>query len=241
MGTFAGATNNWLNNTSQGLQYQIDNNLYVTDGLVLYLDAANSLSYPGTGTTWTDLSNNNNNGTLVGPSYTTDNQGALVFDGVDDYVNCGSGSSINISGDFSLSAWIYLNSLPSASIVIEKGVYGNSDEYGLVLSSAPSNGMSLQCNNTFFYSNKVFPTNKWTYVVGSLSGTSGKYYEDGVLVQSGTLAPPTQGNNNLYLSYRPSTNYYFNGNIAQVQIYNRALSQAEVQQNFNAFKGRYGL
>ena len=216
------------------------NSSIVTDGLVLCLDAANRRSYPGTGTTWTDLSGNGNNGTLTnGPTFTSDNGGGIVFDGADDYVNCGSGSSMNISGDFSLSAWIYLNSLPSASIVIEKGAYGNSDEYGLALSSTSSNGMSLQCNNTFFYSNKVFPTNKWTYVAGSLSGTSGKYYEDGVLVQSGTLAPPTQGNNNLHLSYRPSTNYYFNGNIAQASIYNKALTPQEIKQNYNATRWRF--
>jgi hypothetical protein len=62
----------------------------VTDGLVLYLDAANQKSYPGTGTTWNDLSGNGNNGTLVnGPTFNSDNNGSIVFDGVDDYVNFG--------------------------------------------------------------------------------------------------------------------------------------------------------
>ena len=58
----------------------------VTNGLVLCLDAANSKSYPGSGTTWTDLSGRGNNGTLVnGVGYNSGNLGSLVFDGVDDY------------------------------------------------------------------------------------------------------------------------------------------------------------
>ena len=60
----------------------------VTDGLVLCLDAANPKSYPGSGTTWTDLSGNGNNGTLVnGVGYNSDNGGSLSFDGVNDYVS----------------------------------------------------------------------------------------------------------------------------------------------------------
>ena len=90
MGIAYGPTQNWINNTPQGIQYwiqyRIDNNLYVKDGLVLDLDAGNPLSYPGTGTTWTDLSGNNNNGTLInGVGYNSDNGGSLVFDGVDDH------------------------------------------------------------------------------------------------------------------------------------------------------------
>ena len=60
----------------------------VTDGLVLYLDAANQRSYPGSGTTWSDISRGGNNGTLVnGPTFDPGNGGSIVFDGVDDYVS----------------------------------------------------------------------------------------------------------------------------------------------------------
>jgi hypothetical protein len=59
----------------------------VTDGLVLYLDAGNQLSYPGSGTTWTDLSRSQTNGTLVnGPTFNTGSLGSIVFDGVDDFL-----------------------------------------------------------------------------------------------------------------------------------------------------------
>ena len=63
----------------------------VTDGLVLCLDAASRKSYPGSGTTWFDRSGNGNNGTLTnGPTFSSDNGGSIVFDGTNDYVNCGT-------------------------------------------------------------------------------------------------------------------------------------------------------
>ena len=63
----------------------------ITDGLVLYLDAANTKSYPGSGTTWRDLSKSQLNGTLTnGPTFNSSNGGSIVFDGVDDYVNLGN-------------------------------------------------------------------------------------------------------------------------------------------------------
>ena len=63
----------------------------IPDGLILHLDAANTKSYPGSGTVWKDLSGNGRDGTLIdGVGYSTDNGGTLVFDGTDDYVDCGN-------------------------------------------------------------------------------------------------------------------------------------------------------
>lgn len=71
----------------------------VTNGLVLYLDAANQKSYPGSGTTWTDLSGNGNTGTLTnGPTFSANNNGGIVFDGANDYVSISNSSSLNITG-----------------------------------------------------------------------------------------------------------------------------------------------
>lgn len=215
----------------------------VTNGLVLYLDAGSVKSYPGSGTAWTDLSGNNNNGTLInGPTYSSSNKGSIVFDGINDYVNCGNNNSINLSGNFSICCWIYLNATPTlGQIIVEKGIYGNTDEYGLVLSGISTNGISIQCNNSFFYSNSTFPIQKWTFIAGTLSSTTGIYYQNGIVAATGSLTPPTTGSGVLYLSYRPSTSFYFNGRIASTQIYNRALSANEVSQNYNATKGRYNL
>lgn len=68
----------------------------VTNGLILSLDAANTRSYPGSGTVWTDLSRSGINGTLTnGPTFNTANGGNIVLDGTDDYVNCSNSSTIS--------------------------------------------------------------------------------------------------------------------------------------------------
>ena len=85
----------------------------VTSGLVLNLDANNVSSYSGTGTTWTDLSGQNNNGTLInGVGYSSVNGGALVFDGVNDYVNVASNPRIS-NTDFTYDFWFKVNSNPN--------------------------------------------------------------------------------------------------------------------------------
>ena len=99
----------------------------VTSGLVLALDAAERLSYPRTGTTWRDLSGNNNTGTLTnGPTFSAGNMGNIVFDGTNDYVNCGNNSSINLTSYITLSTWTKKAYGSSASVAIDKG----RDNYG---------------------------------------------------------------------------------------------------------------
>ena len=81
----------------------------IVDGLILHLDAGNSSSYSGSGTTWTDLSGEGNNGTLVnGTSYTSDDGGSLVFDGTNDYVNLGAVQINTAAG--TIGMWIKLDS-----------------------------------------------------------------------------------------------------------------------------------
>jgi hypothetical protein len=94
MGVFAGIERNWASQTNAGRTHIATKGI-VQSGLVLNLDAGVSSSYPGSGTTWTDLSGNGNTGTLTnGPTYNSANGGSLVFDGVDDYVNVGTPSIV---------------------------------------------------------------------------------------------------------------------------------------------------
>jgi alpha-tubulin suppressor-like RCC1 family protein len=114
------------------------NSSIVTNGLVLALDAGNSKSYPGSGTTWTDLTNNGRNGTLTnGPTYSSANGGSLVFDGIDDFVS--SVSNLTLANNFSVSLWLkHINSysvqekyisLGSDRIVIQSNENGNLSSY----------------------------------------------------------------------------------------------------------------
>lgn len=84
----------------------------ITDGLVLCLDAAGTKSYPGNGTTWTDLSGNGNNGTLInGPTFSSDNGGSLVFDGSNEWVACSASlSKLNITTQFTYEVTFYITS-----------------------------------------------------------------------------------------------------------------------------------
>ena len=104
----------------------------VTNGLVLYLDAANKKSYPGTGTTWTDLSGLGNNGTLTnGPTFNSANGGSIVFDGVDDYVSVANNSSLNASTQ-TVSVWYYAQTISlsrSATILGKHDTAGSYNGY----------------------------------------------------------------------------------------------------------------
>jgi len=107
-----------------------------TSGLVLALDAANTKSYPGSGTTWTDMSGNNNNGTLTnGPTFNSANGGSIVFDGSNDFVTLGNQSVLGFTnGIFSVEAWVYIpNSWTAGSQypnLISKGATAGWDTDG---------------------------------------------------------------------------------------------------------------
>jgi hypothetical protein len=91
----------------------------VTSGLVLALDAADKNSYPGSGTTWTDLSGNGNNGTLVnGPTFSSANGGSIVFDGVDDYVTCGTNSSTLVSSMTISSTFLFISYTNATHLIV---------------------------------------------------------------------------------------------------------------------------
>jgi hypothetical protein len=125
----------------------------ITDGLVLALDAANPKSYPGSGTTWTDLSGNGNTGTLVnGVGYSGDNLGSLVFDGVDDYVTNGSTDFsvannlfADSNGSWTVSAWFKFPVSPTQ--VRDDSVNAGNCSYSIV---GRSGGIGLGATFTLF-------------------------------------------------------------------------------------------
>ena len=225
----------------------------ITNGLILNLDAGNSASYPGTGTTWTDLSGQNNNGTLVnGVGYSSSNGGALTFDGVNDYVNLGNPSSIQFtsSSAFSIGVWIKHTTVTSCNILSKQLNSGNYSGWGLGVNSG---GNKLQFF-TFDAGGKIvdFPgiynNNTWNYIsVSRLSDNVSDYklYVNGVSVPSTIITnlnnPNLISSTNLQISGRGGANNIWGGSLSIAQIYNRGLSASEVLQNFNATKTRFGL
>ena len=209
----------------------------VTSGLQLYLDAANVKSYPGSGTVWTDLSGNRNNGTLTnGPTFNAANGGSLVFDGVDDYINCGS--FIQLTNNFTLSVW---HKNANGGYIIDQGNIGEDPTNSLEWNG---NGLSLTANNFSSVSaNGTINTSNWNNIVCSFSSSTVKFYINGALDSTKTAA---------FSSFTPSgilkigrrafsNSSIFSGNIANVSIYNKVLNDFEVLQNYNAMKSRFNL
>jgi len=227
----------------------------VTDSLVLCLDAANPKSYSGSGSSWFDLSGNNNNGTLVnGVGYTNQNLGSLVFDGVDDEVNCGN-SSLLKPNFITVESWIkHTNSSQSLSFIC--GV-GNTGPLGYWLAFRPSsNALRFSLRTVdgtgaqFTTSSLSFPiTNTIGHFVGTYDGVEVKMYYNGELVftdtASGNIEYSSIENKSFEvgdLGYGGNTSTRFwTGNIYGVKIYNRALLEFEIKQNFNSLRGRYGI
>jgi hypothetical protein len=214
----------------------------ITDGLVLCLDAGNSKSYPGSGTTWTDLSGNGNTGTLVnGVGYNSGNLGSLVFDGVNDHAVLDSGFQVSTSGTYSFEAWIYKTTTKTndASILISGGYGGDRDgiqiatevysstgdirivsEYGTV-TAVYYNGVSQILNGGSTGTDTNFNLNEWIHIAVT-----------GITVNSTDGAAHHIGQNN------NNTNEY-TGRISNLKVYDRALTAAEISQNYNALKSRY--
>ena len=223
----------------------------VTDGLVFCVDAGDRKSYPGSGTTWYDRSGNGNTGTLSnGPTFDSDNGGSLVFDGSDDRVECGSDSSIDIdpAGTMTLAAWVYANSISSNGHVIGKQQYGNG--YILHYDTAYDGGLSgggfqtTNVGNNQFEWGQNIEAGKWYYVVYTYDRTNEKGYYNGELVgtKANTGNISTNAGNNLAIGGRSgSGSDAWQGKIASVQIYNKALTADEIVQNFNATRGRFGV
>jgi hypothetical protein len=222
----------------------------ITQGITLYLDSANKDSYPGTGTTWYDLSGNGNNGTLVnGPSFLPNvNSGIFDFDGVDDYTSLGFSAASLIQGKTAVTIGIFfkLDVLADLRGLIGTLNYGCGANLGLV---ARGNVLTFYNDTGTCYDvgiSSFVETGKWIYAVGTYDGTTTRIYgiKDGILSQdSGT---GKSGATNTFTSdFRIIGNqypdYFTNGQCGTAFVYNRVLSQAEILQNYNATKGRFGL
>jgi len=216
----------------------------VTNGLVLDLDAAKRDSYPGTGTTWNDISGFQNNGTLInGPTFDTSNAGSIVFDFVNDLVDTGmTKTQIPTISDVTFEVWAYpTNNLTNEEWLGISNIGTTSPVYHNVAIGRYTDN-KVYFNNYDGSEHRVYSDsailNNWYHIVGIRRSNTNYIYVNG-LQQSQTL---TSGTPNIGASITfkigKIANYY-KGRFAQTRIYNRALSDAEVLQNYNATKGRY--
>jgi hypothetical protein len=229
----------------------------VTDGLVLCLDAANVKSYPGTGATWFDLSGNSINGTLTNsPSYNSLNSGILSFNGTNSFVSFSNTSTIHFlnRSPYSFDFWVYprTNTTNAYPGFIDResnpgtGRDGYNFYYTKVNITSGFNyiaterfGTGTVTNNGLTLSDAVF-FNNWHYFCVVYNGNNLILYRNNVLINSlSSTHNITNTTQSLRIAQRGGN--YSDSNIANVKIYNRALSSTEMSQNFNALRGRFGL
>jgi len=226
-----------------------------TNNLLLSLDASNQSSYPRSGTTWTDISSNNYVGTLTnGPTFNSSNGGSISFDGSNDYVDvANTGTTFQFSNTtFSVNCWVTPSAL-AAGVVISKGA------------SASIGGWLIQMNadGTFTVTTKFSNGNTCSTRTTALAAVANTPCNIVAVITTNTT---TQGSNNILLYFngvasqgsltlsnvysatsdtvqigRRPTGNYFSGRISSVQIYNRALTAAEILDSYNGIKSKFVL
>ena len=223
-----------------------DSENIVTNGLVFYLDAANTTSYPGSGTIWYDISGNARNGTLInGPTFNSAKGGFIVFDGVNDYVNMSS--IINPSNNFTADIWFNSSSVSTFQCMLY--IRGASSTDYLVVTLYNSKILASKNENTS--SSKKSSTNLlsniwYNVVVTKTSSVITSVYVNGVDQTTSAVGGEFLGANvqgfqiaNDFISGGILIPYV--GGISNTKLYNRVLTSTEVLQNYNAIKGRFGI
>jgi hypothetical protein len=237
------------NFNAQKTRFGLTADTIVTSGLTLNLDAGSVISYPTTGTSWYDVSGNNYNGTLNnGPTFVSSGMSSsFILDGTDDYISIPNGFTNMFKGKtyWTASIWIKVNSWGSSndqypvlvSIGANQGQYGelyleigNAGQYYFAYAGDFSTG-SLTTNLNQIYN-----------LVYMKDGSNFKVYSNGVLIETTTGKTNVSNvDGDLWLGRFKTFDFDLNGNMYNFSMYNRALTNSEVLQNYNALKGRYGL
>ena len=238
----------WIGTQTNLVAANFDYENIVTDGLVLNLDAGFVGSYPTTASTWYDISGNDKNSTLTnGPTFNSANSGSIVFDGVDDYVL--TPSLLNASLNPTESVFVWFNPAAAGQIVSELGqatIDAGYHDSNIEVNSSGIFSFSVwhgSLTNKVVSSAKSF--NNWYHLGFTYSGTTFIAYINGSSIGTTTFTrqPPTSLHYGLCSidGTNMGTSAYGSGKMGNFMFYNRALSASEIQQNYNAQKGRFGL
>ncbi len=228
----------------------------IQDGLVFYLDAANTNSYSGSGTTWTDL-NGSYNGTLTnGPAHSSTNNGIFSFDGSNDYVT--------MAGSNNDHAWTHDDSVGSNILCYE--IWVKTTDGGGRLLSKPWNGsghyniavypgtFKLSVGSSASITLPTFNDGNWHQLIVWANSSEMGYYFDGASSENSvshniTSSTVSAGNNQLPLGimtlyfygsgWGGNTGHALSGDIGIFRKYNRVISSIEAAKNYNATKSRF--
>jgi hypothetical protein len=218
----------------------------IEDGLVLFLDPSNEKSYSGSGTSWSNLVSNQLSGTLSNTvTFDEESKGCFSFNGTNEFFNMTSNvESVALKTNYSCSIWIKLNSSTSG---IDKRFFWHGN-YGVLVYKTATNGIILYIRTVSgtvqqsFIPNPSILFDKWINICGTYDGETMSLYINGYLVgsrpQSGGII---NDNPQMFFLGGTSTSFFTECKISSVSVYFSALSAAQVNNNFNALRSRYGL
>ena len=229
----------WLNANGFWTSYES----IITTGLKLRLDAGDVNSYSGTGTTWYDISGNGNNVDMQ-------NSGSISWTdgGIGYFTTVGNGwfTKSSTSGlptgnsSYTLSVWVKLGSSWSGQGMMSIGPFGNGNEANAFRTGNTNNIINYWWGNDLAVNTAVSPADSWFNAVAKYNGTTRSIWINGSSVGFDTPSGHNVTTSALQIAKTYNTEY-LNGNIAQALIYDVALSDSEILQNFNSTKSRFGL
>jgi hypothetical protein len=220
-----------------GIDY---NNVISTDGLFFYLDAANTRCYSGSGITANNLISGVGATLVNGVGFSSFNSGFFTFDGTNDYVSIPYPSQLRTGSAITVSFWAKWTTTGTTTATIQTlldnnyqtAYLGGPGTIGFVIQDRPDLGKVLELGD-----------GTWRHITGTNNGSTSILYIDGI--QSGLARTAAGiGDSQPLINigrWAFSNNRYLNGNVSGLLIYNRALSDSEVYQNYVATKRRYGL
>ena len=228
------------------LTNQYSNNI-IYSGLQLYLDAASSSSYPGSGTTWYDLSGQNNHVTMQNSgsiSYTASGGGYFTT-GSTGYFNRATTTGIPTgTSAYTMSAWVQwpTGTWPGGGGMIGVGSSTSTNQTNQFRTTGTNGFVNYWYGNDLTGTSSLSPASQWFNVVAQWDGTTRKIWVNGTQISSAGASGLNVTSSLLQIG---ATNVgggeKLQGNIGQALIYNRALTTAEIQQNYNATRTRYGV
>jgi hypothetical protein len=210
--------------------------------LILHLDAGNINSYPGTGTSWYEISGSGSTATLTGgPTFTSSYGGGFVFSGTDQYATVPTASRFDLgTGSATIIAWFKLTAAGYKCIASKRNstgfqLYSNGNLYADGAGTAGKSSSQIVNNGRIFCGAVVYDR------AASLMRLYLNGVEDGNVALASTTLTDVAGVNIGRATLGGGSTDYFNGTIYQVQIYNKALSPKEMRENFELLRSRYGV
>ena len=233
---------------------------FVSNGLVIHVDANNTNSYSGSGTTWTDLSSSGNNFTLTNsPTFgTVDNGSYFQFDGTSSYAICNNSSSFNSLSTMTTEILFADDSISGTQALYGDGsaALGTNQGFGVAVTSTTGANIGVRSGTSFSFT-PTSPT--WRYSAGSylwnhyvitwtVSGStvSGNWYLNNSAPTAWTISRDSISSTSpLSIAARPGSGSaltsFFSGRIALFRMYNKIIDTNEITRNYNQYKSLYGL